>query len=546
LICSEDALYFAIVSAMFLLLAALKLQAARRRVPFLVACGKHVAVVLAAMALGYITSRPSLMFYHDATDTKRLTLTPNSQEIMAKLDGGMTITTFVNLLDREYYHGMPASVMNDMERFRQYRRFKPETKLKYAYYYDTVANHPWLALRFPGRTTDEMARELAEMRDYRLDMFKTPAEMREIIDLSDEGNTFVRQIVRSNGQKAFLRIFNDMQKFPGEAEVTAAFKRMVMKLPRVGFLSGHGERRADGDRARDYTVIASQKDFRYALTNQGCDIVTIDLSGDNDIPPDIDIVIIADQRAPIPPAERLKIDQYIARGGNMIIAVEPKSAESRAFIRSFGVDTYPGILVQPKEDVPADYILTRATPAAGEQSEHYRDNLIRRRNRVGFTGAAGLRVTGDAGFTATPLLVTDSVGTWNEVETIDFVNDTARVNPAAGEAEQQFVLALALARQVGEKEQRVMIYGDADFISNGGMAPPRGVYQVSNFTTISGMFDWLSYGTVPIDVSRPFSRDTRFVIGKPAVPYMKIGLLGLFPLLLLAWGALIIVRRKAK
>jgi ABC-2 type transport system permease protein len=498
------------------------------------------------MALGYLTSRPSLMFYHDATDTKRLTLTPKSQEIMAKLDGGMTITTYVNLLDGEYYHGIPSNVMNDMERFRQYRRFKPEIKMKYVYYYDTVSNNPWLASRFPGQTVEEMAKEIAKMRDYKLDMFKSPVEMKELIDLSDEGNTFVRQIVRSNGQKAFLRIYNDMQKFPGEAEVTAAFKRMVMKLPRVGFLAGHGERRADGDRARDYTVIASRKDFRYALTNQGCDITVVDLSGENDIPEDVDVLVIADLRSPLPGDERAKLDRYVARGGNLIIAVEPKSPESRAFVRAFGVETCPGMLVQPKVDVPTDYVLAHGTPEAGEQSDHYREILLRRRYRVGFPGAVGLRFTGEGDFLMTPILVTDSTGTWNELETIDLVNDTARLNPIVGEMEGQFILAMALSRQVGEKEQRVLVFGDADFISNRGMAPPRGVSRVSNFTMISGMFDWLSYGTVPIDVSRPRSRDNTLVLSKVSVPYMKTGLLGAFPLLLLAWGIVLILRRKGK
>ena len=546
LICSEDALYFVIVSTMFLFLAALKLQAGQRRDPLVVTLGKHAAVIAGAMALGYLTSRPAMMAYHDATDTKRLTLTPKSQEIMARLDGGMTITTFVNLLDRDYYHGMPASVMNDMERFRQYRRFKPEIKMKYVYYYDTVTNYPWLASRFPGKRVEEMARELAGMRDYKFSMFKSPAEMKRVIDLSDEGNTFVRLIERENGQKAFLRIFNDMMKFPAEAEVTAAFKRMVMKLPRVGFLAGHGERRADGDRARDYTIIASRKDFRYALTNQGCDIAVIDLSGNGTIPPDIDIIVVADTRETIPPDERAKLDEYIARGGNLVLAVEPKSTVSRELARAFGVETTPGMLVQPKVDVPLDYILAWATPRAGEQSDHYKEMLIRRGYRVGFTGAVGLRFTGTSDFSMVPILTTDTADTWNETETIDLVNDTARFNSRAGEEKGPFVLAMALSRQVGEKEQRVMVFGDADFISNGGMTPPRGVYQVSNFTMINGMFDWLSYGTVPVDTRRPPSRDNRVSLTKGSFPYVRIGLLGGFPAFLLAWSVVLIARRRGK
>ena len=53
--------------------------------------------------------------------------------------------------------------------------------------------------------------------------FKAPEEIRKIFDLSGENNTFVRQIVRDNGEKAWLRIYNDMQRFPSEKEIPAAF-----------------------------------------------------------------------------------------------------------------------------------------------------------------------------------------------------------------------------------------------------------------------------------------------------------------------------------
>ena len=39
------------------------------------------------MLLGFVTSRPVMMCYYDATETKRNTLTPNSQEVMSKLEG---------------------------------------------------------------------------------------------------------------------------------------------------------------------------------------------------------------------------------------------------------------------------------------------------------------------------------------------------------------------------------------------------------------------------------------------------------------------------
>ena len=73
---------------------------------------------------------------------------------MSKLEGGMTITTYVNFLDRDYYIGMPNMVNSDLERFKQYLRFKPEIKMKYVYYYDRGYS-PSLDRLFPNLSDRE-------------------------------------------------------------------------------------------------------------------------------------------------------------------------------------------------------------------------------------------------------------------------------------------------------------------------------------------------------------------------------------------------------
>ena len=76
--------------------------------------GKYIGVLLLACLLGYISSRPHLMTYYDATDMKTNTLTPNSQEVIAKLEGGLTITTYVNALDeKDLWAGLPVNMKND-------------------------------------------------------------------------------------------------------------------------------------------------------------------------------------------------------------------------------------------------------------------------------------------------------------------------------------------------------------------------------------------------------------------------------------------------
>ena len=167
LICSEDLLYFILVVCLFLALTIIRLNAVRQKIRFVITLGRNVGVILLVCVLGFITSMPKMKVYYDATATKMNTLTPNSQEIVAKLDGGMTITTYINALDPgASWYAAFYFLKPDMERFEQYLRFKPDMKLKYVYYYDTCAN-PQLDRRFPDKNLQEKMIEDCKM--YGLD-----------------------------------------------------------------------------------------------------------------------------------------------------------------------------------------------------------------------------------------------------------------------------------------------------------------------------------------------------------------------------------------
>lgn len=93
LICSEDVLYFLIVITLFLMLSILKLKGERKKTVRKIAVSRYVGVILIAIFLGYLSSIPALMTFYDATITKQRTLTPNSQEVMKQLRGGLSVTT---------------------------------------------------------------------------------------------------------------------------------------------------------------------------------------------------------------------------------------------------------------------------------------------------------------------------------------------------------------------------------------------------------------------------------------------------------------------
>ena len=116
-------------------------------------------------------------------------------------------------------------------------------------------------------------------------------------DLSGE-RTCAWEVEREYGRTRSLRTYDDpMNPFPTEAEISAAMKRMVMELPKIGFVEGYGMRSIHDNRSRGYGFFAYKKDFRQALINQGFDVVEIDL--EKGIPEDVNILTLADMREPV-------------------------------------------------------------------------------------------------------------------------------------------------------------------------------------------------------------------------------------------------------
>ena len=545
LICSEDVLYFLIIMMLFLALTIIRLNSVRQKVSFGSTLLRNVGVLLLACVVGYFSSLPLLKVYYDSTETKQNTLTENSQEIVKKLDGKLTITTYVNILDPDGAWFATGSFLKpDMERFEQYLRFKPDMKLRYVYYYDTT-NNPRLDKQYPSLTLREKMVKLSKIYSIDSNKFKTPDEIRSMIDLSGEGNMFVRQIVRENGEKSWLRIYNDLQRFPSEREISAAFKRMVMKLPIVGFLTGHGERGYRSNKDRDYSAFANDKKFRYALMNQGFDVEYVTL--EKEIPENINIVVIAESREPFTEKEDANLQKYIDRGGNLLILGEPKRREiMNPLFAKFGFELMEGQIVKQDTNLQADVVLSYPTEEADSIAYDFR--TMRLYEQVLVTeGVSGLRQVADKGYVVTELFKSDTVASWNEVETTDFVDDTIRLNPLVGEVEQSYPTLVALSRRVGEREQRIILSGDADCISNGGLMGQKAGVRSSNFTLIMGGFFWLSDNEAPVDVRRPRPTDNKiYITSATGAGIVKWSLVLVLPLLLLGGGVFTWVRRRGR
>ena len=540
LICSEDILYFILVSGMFLGFSVLKLQFARQSCSMSVKVGKYVGLVACVALFGYISTIPQLKCFYDATANKDRTITPNSQEILKQVDGGLTITSYVNLLDKFGYLGMPSNWFNTRNIFETFTRFKPETKLKSYYYYDNAAG-----ANASREEMDKAIERLVLTSDINSKSILTPEQMREKIDLSAEEYRYVFLLERENGQKAFLRMYDDQGKYPSEAEISAVLKTMISKSPRIAFLGGHGERSIHDRSGVNYTSFTTVLDSRGALINQGYTPCTLTLSAGGDIPADIDVLVIADLRKALTDDELIQVKRYIERGGNLVVLGEPRRPEYIApVLEQLGLAFVPGVLVQPHEGYAADYLWVTFTPE-GAELEPIFARMVELNKVLTMPSATAIYETENVGFEAIPVFTTGTMKCWNELETKNFSLEDPTLNETIGEKENAYVTGYALRRDVKGKEQRVFVLGDADCISNAELGVDR-EFRRSNYALIDGMFRWLVYDEYPIDISRPAAKDNDVYLTPAGYAWVKIFLRWVCPAILVLLGCLIWFSRRMK
>lgn len=543
LITTEDILYFILVNVLFVSYSIFRLQAIRKKQ----SAGKNLlkfgGITLAVFFIGYLTTLPFIKLYYDSTYRKSNTLRPSSQAIMDKLTGGFKITTYVNMLDGNSFIGLPSSYKTDVGSFEKYIRFKPEIEMEYVYYYHQTDN-PILDRQFPKLNAEQRLDTLRKFNKWNFEILPYEA-IKKRVDLSSENYRFVRVLERDNGRKTFLRVYDDMQRVPMESEISAAIKRLVMdELPVVGFVSGHGERNSNSTQDRGYKTITQEKAFRYSMINQGFYFKELDLS--KPVPENINILIIAEPRQAYNKQELSNLHAYIASGRNMMLAGEPgQEAIFNRIAAPLGVSLEPGVLVKKQEALQPD-LLTLKPTQAGEDFSYYLKPMARREEVVTLLGTAGILVSPQSPFQSKVLFASDTTGTWNELENLNFIDSRPVLNIAAGEREGSRPTVVALSRKVGKKEQKILVTGDADWISNSELFIKRNQVNASNFSLVSAAFSWLSDGEVPVDMRLPDSIDKSLRIGESSWTYFELLIKYVIPLSMLSVGLIIWIRRRGR
>lgn len=544
LITTKDVIYFMAIIYLFLGLSIYKIKAGMESRPPVVKAGRYALVIVSTLAIGYISSIPSLVGYYDATRAKERTLTPNVQKIIRELgDAPLEVTAYNNLLGRHWDLGSPDSYNRNLARWEPYMRFKHNIELKTVLYYDSAYEIPNMSRFYPGKTLAQIAKQIADSRDLSMSQFKTPAEIRKIIDLKPELNRYVMQL-KYKGKTTFLRVFDDNKEWPGETEVAAAIKRLLQsRMPKIVFLTGHLERNINKLGDREYRVLTNLTTFRNSLLNQGFDVDTLSLDTQQ-IPGDISALVLADPKVALTAADMEKLRQYIDKGGNLLVAGEPGKQEIlNPFLRQLGIQLMDGTLVQTSKDLQPElvtpYLTANAASLYPALTHAHHDSAM-----VSMPRATALSYADTGAFTIKPLLTTNMRICWLKKDKL--VADSADIvfSPDRGDERKTFVTAVSMTRKINNKEQRIIVTGDADFMANAELQ--RFNLNAANFVFNTALFSWLSNGEFPIDSSRPGPEDTTILLSKAQVKFLRIIYVWVLPGLLLAFGAILLIRRKRK
>ena len=126
-----------------------------------------------------------------------------------------------------------------------------------------------------------------------------------------------------------------------------SFTNALQRLSRSGerwivFIEGHGERAASGIANHDLSAFTRQ------LTGKGIKIQSINLANTTSIPNNTSALVIAGPQVDFLPGEVKIIRDYVAKGGNLLLLLDPGPLHGLApLTEELGIHQQPGVVVDP-------------------------------------------------------------------------------------------------------------------------------------------------------------------------------------------------------
>lgn len=546
LINSGDLFYFAILTLLFLTLTYLRLRFLRESWNYFIKSFAFIFVVILTISIGLYTYIPSQYKFYDWTDKKRHSFSKEQSQVFSQLEHPLTFTRYINILESP----SDGSLMGFGGRIRSIPRISRSLKLKpdidyipfyahtsylnLAYLNDETAysDATVLATQTPNQLNrSTYDRDLFELTKSATQLYSwineeeilTPNEISEIFDttLSNYSNAY---IVESGSQSKILRIGPIS---PTDQELTAIVKTMLIGPNLIGFISGNGERSPFSTNDKDYFRIFNNHQSQYSLINQGFEFLSIDLNDStrtNDL--NLNILVIADPLQEYNESQLQKIREYLEQGVNIFIVFSSLNVRNiEPIAKELGITTVERVIDYSTANIlPSAIIQPDNDGILVEQIMVYRSRNAKLLTKTGEGSEINIR-------NATSLNKSTQTPEFNYIPLVVSGEDT---------------LMYALSRRINNRDQRIVISGDADFMSNGiegiGFQSAYGVEKV-NFALAVTLFRWLSNDEYPVLVEREKQIET---LNPSNIDLMKTIMVWIIPLPLIVFGMWVVYNRKRK
>ncbi|MGH8596577.1 MAG: GldG family protein, partial [Gammaproteobacteria bacterium] len=309
-----------------------------------------------------------------------------------------------------------------------------------------------------------------------------------------------------------------------EEAFTHALLRLLQRDTQfIAFVTGHGERSPFGQANFDLGH------WHEVLKARGYRVQELNLAELTAVPDNTALVVMASPQLDYLPGEITLILDYVARGGNLLWLAEPDLPRSLdTLAKKIGFERLAATVVDPVAsalgiDNPAFAIVTRypAHPALRGLS-----------SASVFPYATPLAARATPGWRASRLLETGAKA-WGETAamrgTVTFDPDNDYRAPLA--------LGLALTRSRSGGEQRLVMLGDGDFLSNTYIG------NSGNQDLGTRLVDWLAMNEAMIEIETRLAPDVSLDLARWQQAVIGIGFLVVLPLAFALNGILIGWRR---
>lgn len=328
-------------------------------------------------------------------------------------------------------------------------------------------------------------------------------------------------------------------EYEGRKEHVQSLKEEVLtntlqRLMRSGeqhvvFISGHGERKPDGRANFDLGR------FSQHLAEKGIKTSTIILNESPIIPDDTAVLVIAGPQVELLAGEITLIENYVKDGGNLLWLHDPgKLYGLEPVAKALGISFIEGIIVDPTTQ-----LLGIGDPSFALVNRYNDHPVVRDFTFMSiFPQAAAIKYQEQEGTEASHFLQTVP-RSWSETGpiqgTISFDKDMEQSGP--------LTIGLALTRQQQTtdgktKQQRIVVLGDGDFLSNAYLG------NQGNQDLGYNIFNWLSHDDNFIAIPVSVAPDKELTLSKTTGVVIALLFLIILPLVLLASGIIIWIKRR--